>query len=394
MAASTISNSGGPGSSTQLSPMTIKVRDKIIEQFANQSLDEMNESLKKLLANEEDEQKRLGVLAARVFILRQRIAGLSGEKARPVLSSKSPKASDLADDATVTDSEWTRLRIIKDCEVNSVRFPKGFVIDVKSEDALKLIEAGNAERNDNGETQKTSPVKSDTPPPNEKTVGPSDDGDASQDAAVADEVGEAGSADDDMANTEMTDEVPDSRIAEEAKPEADITEADDSDTDFIAQLAAQEIPAEDDPDNVDLSVSDVMPDGDITAAPVPEVADAEPVALDANETVPVIEAPSAEDVTAALEALGVADNDVPADEALAEPDSEANKVAPGAATTIKTDELEALLGNTDSDDSGVNNSEADKPASWFEAQQNAETNDRATGSEDGPTGSEGDVEQR
>ena len=85
---------------------------------------------------------------------------------------------------------------------------------------------------------------------------------------------------------------------------------------------------------------------------------------------------------------------MPADEALAEPDSEANKVAPGAATTIKTDELEALLGNTDSDDSGVNNAEADKPASWFEAQQNAETNDRATGSEDGPTGSEGDVEQR
>ena len=77
MAASTISNSGGPGSSAQLSPMTIKVRDKIIEQYADQSLDAINESLKRLLANEEDEQKRLGVLAARVYILRQRISGLS-----------------------------------------------------------------------------------------------------------------------------------------------------------------------------------------------------------------------------------------------------------------------------------------------------------------------------
>ena len=153
MAASTISNSGGPGSSTQLSPMTIKVRDKIIEQFANQPLDEINNSLKKLLANEEDEQKRLGVLAARVFILRQRIVGLSGDTAKPVISAKSPKTADLAAGGESPDTEWTRLRIIKDCEVNGVRFPKSFVIDVKSGDALKLIEAGNAERVDASEAE-------------------------------------------------------------------------------------------------------------------------------------------------------------------------------------------------------------------------------------------------
>ena len=400
MAASTISNSGGPGSSTQLSPITIKVRDKIIEQFSNQSLDEINNSLKQLLANEEDEQKRLGVLAARVFILRQRIASLSGEEARIMSSAKSPKTADLGNDVATADAEWTRLRIIKDCEVNGVRFPKGFVIDVKSGDALKLIEAGNAERVDIAETQKTSPVTSNTPPPAEKVVGTPDDADASQDAAVADEVGEAGSADDDIPNTEMTDEVPDSRISKEVEPEANITETDDADTDFIAQLAAQEIPDEDDPENVDLSVSDVVLDGDITAAPVPESDDAEPVALDATETVPVIEAPSAEDVTAALEALGVADNGVPADEALAEPDAkpdadaDADEVAPAAVTTINADELEALSDNTSGDNTGVSNAEGDKPASWFEAQQNAEKDDRAAGSEDGSTGDEGDGEQR
>ena len=88
MAASTISNSGGPGSSTQLSPITIKVRDKIIEQYADQSLDAINESLKRLLANEEDEQKRLGVLAARVYILRQRISGLSNNSDKAILAAK------------------------------------------------------------------------------------------------------------------------------------------------------------------------------------------------------------------------------------------------------------------------------------------------------------------
>ena len=68
MAASTIPNSGGPGSSVELSPVTIAVRDKVIEKFADQPLDEMNESVKQLLFREEDEQKRLGILAARVYI--------------------------------------------------------------------------------------------------------------------------------------------------------------------------------------------------------------------------------------------------------------------------------------------------------------------------------------
>ena len=65
MAASTIPNSAGPGSSVELSPVTIAVRDKVIEKFADQPLDEMNESVKALLSKEEDEQKRLGILAAR-----------------------------------------------------------------------------------------------------------------------------------------------------------------------------------------------------------------------------------------------------------------------------------------------------------------------------------------
>ena len=55
MAASTIPNSGGPGSPVELSPVTIAVRDKVIEKFTGQPLDEMNNSLKALLAKEEDE---------------------------------------------------------------------------------------------------------------------------------------------------------------------------------------------------------------------------------------------------------------------------------------------------------------------------------------------------
>ena len=96
MAASTIPNSGGPGSSIELSPVTIAVRDKVIEKFAGQPLDEMNSSVKALLSTEEDEQKRLGILAARVYILRQRIMSIAEGDPERVVTSASPKAKDLA----------------------------------------------------------------------------------------------------------------------------------------------------------------------------------------------------------------------------------------------------------------------------------------------------------
>jgi hypothetical protein len=400
--------------------MTIKVRDKIIEQFANQPLDEINNSLKKLLANEEDEQKRLGVLAARVFILRQRIVGLSGNTAKPVLSAKSPKTADLAAGGEAPDTEWTRLRIIKDCEVNGVRFPKSFVIDVKSGDALKLIEAGNAERVDASEAEPASPITSDTESASAAEIP--DEADTSQDTAMV--------LDDDLAETaaEMhdvsLDSEPATEVSVEAEAESDDADADDSETDFIAQLAAQEIPEDDDPDSVDLSESDLALDGDITAAAAlapadeaetPQSAEAEPE--NKAETVPVIEAPSAEDVTAALEALGASDDDTTAGELAvpvaadgdalsgdanagdAEPENSDDDAEPGdadagdanslaAATAIKPDEIAALLGET------VAKTDADKPASWFEAQQNAEAKDRDDASEGDTTKEEDDSEPR
>ena len=76
MARTTLSNSAGPGSSTPLAPETIKVRDAVIAKCNDQSLDEMNEFVKGLLDRETDELKRLCILAARVYILRQRIMAL------------------------------------------------------------------------------------------------------------------------------------------------------------------------------------------------------------------------------------------------------------------------------------------------------------------------------
>jgi hypothetical protein len=61
----------------------------------------------------------------------------------------------------------------------------------------------------------------------------------------------------------------------ENQPDASGSDGDDEETDFIAQLAAQEIPAEDDEDSVDLAESDLAIDGDITAQ-LDAVAESEP----------------------------------------------------------------------------------------------------------------------
>ena len=381
MAASTIPKSGGPGSSIELSPVTIAVRDKVIEKFADQPLDEMNNSVKNLLTHEEDEQKRLGILAARVYILRQRIANIAGGEQERVITSASPKADDLMpSDTNATDvatngaeaSEWTRLRILDDCEVNGVRFPKTVIIDVKSEDAEKLISSGKAEL----AVEDTAPSTSEAAPSNDQTA----------DAEPTDSQAESDRADD---NDAVTD-------APEAAHTADTDEndSDESDGDPSALSAA----LEDEP----------APKTEVEAPQKPEeeAAGAEPEPT--SEA--ILETPSAAEVTAALEALSGNDTE---NEATTSTEAKATQDAVVAEDNIDeaadvAAELEALsatlasegnedanvaaeleaaaaamaAGPNDPDTSnlpaageekgGNSDDNADKPDGWFEAQQSAE----------------------
>ena len=154
---------GGPGSSVMLAERTIKVRDAVIAQYADKPLEEVNEFIKQMLEKEEDEQKRLGLLAARVYILRMRIMTLFGTAeaapAAPANSDNQPaeaetgtadKAEDQpeAEPAAGERPEWQRLRILETSEVNGVKFLEGMIVDVNSTDAQKLIENGKAELRD------------------------------------------------------------------------------------------------------------------------------------------------------------------------------------------------------------------------------------------------------
>jgi len=381
MAASTIPKSGGPGSSIELSPVTIAVRDKVIEKFADQPLDEMNNSVKNLLTHEEDEQKRLGILAARVYILRQRIANIAEGEQERVITSASPKADDLMpSDTNATDvatngaeaSEWTRLRILDDCEVNGVRFPKTVIIDVKSEDAEKLISSGKAEL----AAEDPAPSTSEAAPSNDQTADPE----------TTDTQAESDRADDNDAVTDAPE------VAHTA--DTDENDSDESDDDPSALSAA----LEDEP----------APETEVEEPQKPE--EEAPGAEPEPTSEAILETPSAAEVTAALEALSGNDTE---DEATTSTEAKATQDAVVSEDNVDeaadvAAELEALSatlaseGNENANDAaeleaaaaaiaagpndpdtsnlpaageekgGNSDDNADKPDGWFEAQQSAE----------------------
>ena len=388
MAASTIPNSAGPGSSVELSPVTIAVRDKVIEKFADQPLDEMNESVKALLSKEEDEQKRLGILAARVYILRQRILSIAEADPDRVISGTSPKPKDLGSAESVDTgetetaaSEWTRLRILEDCEVNGVRFPKTVIIDVKSADAERLVENGKAELIEESEPAPVAPEAAAEAAPEAATEAAPE---AEIDAPAED--AEPAAAETQTEDAAPADDQPEEAAAEPAD-DADLSTTEADDPSAMLEALSDEPSADSDP------VSD-------DAADEPAIDTQEESA--SGEA--VIEAPSAAEVTAALEALGAGGSDDTGDtdgdesaedaadvaaelaalsaasdspEGAEETSEDAAEVA--AALEAASAAMAAGPSNTDISDlpaAGAEQDEdedgSDKPAGWFEAQQNAE----------------------
>ena len=136
------------------------MRNALIEKFTGEPLDEMNHFMNTALATETNELRRIGILAARIFLLRTRIANLQDFNRDPSLTNISEinvgaldlggANMDTADDDDVTGVEdgWARLKMTSPGEVHGVRFLSGAIIDAKPEDAEKLIRSGKAVRVD------------------------------------------------------------------------------------------------------------------------------------------------------------------------------------------------------------------------------------------------------
>ena len=163
MSKASLSSGNGPGSSIALAPETIRVRDALVEKFNGAPLEEMTNFMTMALSNETDQLRRLGILAARIYILRNRVANLKEFNRNPSLTSL--PALDTAtlnlnlprtvepimteDDKTTSETnQWSRIQMTEPGEVNGVRFLAGTIIDAQAHDADKLIHSGKAVRVD------------------------------------------------------------------------------------------------------------------------------------------------------------------------------------------------------------------------------------------------------
>lgn len=151
-----------PKPSVYLSDETVRVRDALIDKFSDKSLEELNAFISIALETEQDEAKRLGVLAARVHILRMRISNVLAFNNDPTMTkmpalttrdlaggrsaSIDAESSDIDDDDFDPNKfeEWTELRIMEDGEINGVRFPKDAIITVGPFDAYRLLKTEKA----------------------------------------------------------------------------------------------------------------------------------------------------------------------------------------------------------------------------------------------------------
>ena len=161
MSKASLSNGAGPGSSISLAPETVRIRDALIKKFSDAPLEDMTNFMTVALSNETDELRRLGILAARIYILRHRVANLKEFNRNPSLTSlprvdTTTLSQNLATaiepamnedvDAPNETEQWSRIQMIEPGEVNGVRFLAGTTIDAQSHDADKLIRSKKAVR--------------------------------------------------------------------------------------------------------------------------------------------------------------------------------------------------------------------------------------------------------
>ena len=129
---------------TDLDPEVIKVRDKIITKIGDKPLEEVNTIIKKLLNEQMDEVTRIGALAARLKIIRSKIDLLYDRKVKIKKVEEEKPAPEKNEEKKSTEEKWVRVKMIETGDVNGKQIDKGVVLDVKEEDAKKLIDAKKA----------------------------------------------------------------------------------------------------------------------------------------------------------------------------------------------------------------------------------------------------------
>lgn len=135
-------------SQDDLDPEILKIRDQIINKIGDKPLDEINSIVKKLLNDQMDENTRLGVLAARLKIIRLKIENLYENKIKTIPAKKTEpqtKTSEQNSEEEKKNDEWIRIKLLESSNINGKQIDKGVIVDVKKLDGQKLINSKKAE---------------------------------------------------------------------------------------------------------------------------------------------------------------------------------------------------------------------------------------------------------
>ena len=214
----------------RLAPEIEAARDQIIDHFEDKPFSELKTFVQKLLETEEDETKRLGALAARVYMLRKRI--IDFEETIELVPAEEPATRRDMSDEPNTGNSWARVRVLENCEVNGMRLPEGIIVDVSAEDAQRLINSGHAELREAAEPD---------PSEDDDEFGDSEDAAEAEDAPGpedgTDETGEDMEAEDAPEPEDETDETDEDMEAEDAPEPED--ETDETGEDMEAEFAPE-----------------------------------------------------------------------------------------------------------------------------------------------------------
>ncbi|MED5532396.1 MAG: hypothetical protein VYA61_08515 [Pseudomonadota bacterium] len=228
---SQISNTKG-NKDLKLAPETIRIRDAIVEKYLDVPLDKLSSKLQSLISDETDTATRLGILSARVEILRMRFADITGRAYKKdqgnIGGNDTSEEEQITEEAAEDEKEgWMTLKILEASEVNGVRFPEGVKIDVHADDAKKLLAANKAELL----SMKVEDVIEPEPSTEEDSAEGEDDSNETDDETNEDSVPSSDIASTDQLNAEGTnlEEVSDLKNDETDAIESEKTEPEKAD---------------------------------------------------------------------------------------------------------------------------------------------------------------------
>ena len=152
----------------KFSVQVASARDKWLKLSADETLETVLEFLRSKYAEEGNNNRRLGNLAAQTWIIRRKLENMPSDpatkiaqilenpnkaKSQKIVKAKKQetaqtKADEVSSEPTAeTDDDMTVINILEEVSINEMRFFAGSRVEVSKTDADRLINAGKAHMN-------------------------------------------------------------------------------------------------------------------------------------------------------------------------------------------------------------------------------------------------------